>query len=953
MDKARSIGFLKRSESVLSAGGIEIKARIEAESILQVEYISPKGRQVAWVIADPSEWKKKEEFWKQRGVDIEKDEIFVLSDLGESAEIPAWPNVKESSIESLLHDILVSSDLHERYVKEVGSRTPGKTNILGITARVQGGGEGEELVEDLADYLARAVEVAPFIGLFGGFGRGKTTSLYILATTLIAKFSGRESRFFPIFVDTAGWAAQGLEEAIDAVLAEEFRLTGSNLVRRFKEMMGEERAPVFLLDALDEQEGLYTREVARLVNQLVSIAQGGVHLVCALRPEVLSGEEELDMLLRSRLTKSGISYRFCHLEKVNAEGVQTLVGENLEPQTERTLKELVERPLWLSYVANMSNRRDLAKVGLLEVIEECIGAWAGREEGRRRPVLVASQREGLTIVVAYCLYTGSGPAREGVSGIPRNALLDFLRSLLENLYGQRSGLREVTKWIDLSRDVAAESVAVANLLTSDSKGEWRFSEEVFFEYYLARAFLSAVAEDGWVLSAPRFLDELGVTRPRELLGVAPLPDEERFLILLEALTRRAEAHGKGVGRLLDVITATRPSRVAAVPEWEQLVVGEQALLDEEERTYEIAIPPFWPSYQSAFAASNAVRIMGLAAGGQAIEDMDLSYTDLTGGDLRGLTFRRCQLRGADLSYASTEGAKFIDCDLKDALFFKAGPVERDCLESQGGLVAEGDEELQEEGSRAAKRLAEFAMPGEEWLKPNGPVKCEEMKDFPMELKPVLMDLAPVTNEGFESFVSANPSYSRKTHSRAIENNYYLLYMGEAVRLKPVVYVSLVAATAFALWKGKRLPTFFELEAFCKKIGAGRPSAEGSGEERAAPVYEDVPDVVEGETYGFDWISEWTYQVDDERHWDALWRLNPKHLRRGAWRLPPYSRIRKARCEYLVWGDSFLRRDVTMKNSKPATWINPDQGFRCTMDYRAVTYRAHCKNGIATGDPDAR
>ena len=100
------------------------------------------------------------------------------------------------------------------------------------------------------------------------------------------------------------------------------------------------------------------------------------------------------------------------------------------------------------------------------------------------------------------------------------------------------------------------------------------------------------------------------------------------------------------------------------------------------------------------------------------------------------------------------------------------------------------------------------------------------------VKSFQLDVTPVTNAEFLEFIRANPRWQRSQVKRIFADESYLQHWAGELELgtnaavvarQPVTRVSWFAAKAFAVWKGKRLPTTEEWEL---AAGAGFTEVDG-------------------------------------------------------------------------------------------------------------------------------
>lgn len=217
-----------------------------------------------------------------------------------------------------------------------------------------------------------------------------------------------------------------------------------------------------------------------------------------------------------------------------------------------------------------------------------------------------------------------------------------------------------------------------------------------------------------------------------------------------------------------------------------------------------------------------------------------------------------------------------------------------------------------------------------------------VKDLPsVSVAAFRLDVTPVTNAEFLSFVRANPKWQRSRVSPLFADASYLetwagdLELGpRAPTEAPVVRVSWFAARAYAAWAGKRLPTTAEWEL---AASAGYTRADGKNDEQlnrdlyawlARPVPAVLPNVATARPnfhgvrglHGlvWEWVSDFnTALVTGESRADSGLE---RDLFCGAG-----SANAKDTTDYAAFMRSALRASLRANNTTTSL------GFRCAQD----------------------
>ena len=861
------------------------------------------------------------------------------------------PGLRIESLDELARNVIDATQYRGIYASEFLRRMDHEESLLPLTAEVVlSGGDSSGNVDAFAaltEFVDSLTE--RFCCVVGSFGTGKSVLLHRLVNESISENRSPVSRYFPLLVDVGGSGHQGIRAAIERRLSDFFGSKAPTL-QELRDLLGSGMPLLLILDSLDEQPELDPKAILGLIRELVSFAHSGIKTVVAFRPEIFESYIDQQNLVFRPLEEHGVNYRMIQLGLLSGEAVRARIttqladhGLCLAAEVLELAMELAKRPLWLRSILRYPRVALLHRnTDLISLLEHCISEWSSRELRTSRPLLERYQRDLLMTVLTICIHTGQGIHLDRPGKVHRSELVDFIRRLIPRLQEAEPDVRLYMRWIQLPPELAAESIAVASLLTIDSDGFLSFSDSIFFHFYLASGLYSVLRGDNTqAFNEPAILETLGLQSIRDLLGMAPLSRDSKFITLLQQLIDHRPFSGGVIHAVQrQLLQPLRPlDEENDAPSWTSLLVRHDESEPEEAHSYEFAVPTNWPRLGSWYAPFNAAVLLQSSEKRRRIENIDLSFLDFAGCDLSGMEFHSCKMIGCDLSYCKLENVVFNDCDLTFSLFHATPQqcgIKLFSTETEKIVILPYGRDRSAYLRETQCLLDGFKDPNEIWIIPKEPISAPENQGFPVRVPPFLVEVAPVTNEQFLEFVHDNPSFGAEEHGKAIENPYYLAYLRrisehEGGERLPIVYVSLIAAAGYAISIGKRLPSLAEYYAYRDVLGSRKQMVEAS-------EYWGLPKVTPGQTYGTGNITEWTYQIDDDEYWQML---SVRGSALGGARfcsLPLYRATELRRCEYLVAGTSYLPKPVDRKNSKPATWINPDQGFRCVMDFRSAIRR---------------
>ena len=211
-----------------------------------------------------------------------------------------------------------------------------------------------------------------------------------------------------------------------------------------------------------------------------------------------------------------------------------------------------------------------------------------------------------------------------------------------------------------------------------------------------------------------------------------------------------------------------------------------------------------------------------------------------------------------------------------------------------------------------------------------------------------MDKYEVTNAQYKRFVDANPQWRKdRIQDRFHEGNYLKHWDGNNYPSgkadHPVVYVSWYAATAYAKWADKRLPTEAEWE---KAARGGLPGLKypwgNSIDSRKANYANHVKDTTvvgkyPAHSYGLHNVSgnvsEWCLDKWDANFYSVAPARNPLS---GAdsiqWLLDNYTEVKTSRVlRGGSWHNNATNVRVAHRNYAPPTYAGSGNGFRCVRE----------------------
>jgi formylglycine-generating enzyme required for sulfatase activity len=226
-----------------------------------------------------------------------------------------------------------------------------------------------------------------------------------------------------------------------------------------------------------------------------------------------------------------------------------------------------------------------------------------------------------------------------------------------------------------------------------------------------------------------------------------------------------------------------------------------------------------------------------------------------------------------------------------------------------------------------------------------PLFAPETPQHAVDLAPFYVDVHPVTNAQFHTFLQAQPMWRPDQIGPHLHNGDYLkhwhdMWYPEHLASHPVVYVCWYAALAYAYWANKRLPTEAEWEYAARgeqsnaefpwgsaEADPSRTNYSRSGIGMTTPVATYPPN-----PYGlYDLAGNvWEYCVD-EWHED-YYAISPRADPVAGSEWMEHSDYTEVTSRRVIrggsWGGDPVNLRVTYRDSHPPLGAGPHVGFRC-------------------------
>ncbi|MCX6907841.1 MAG: SUMF1/EgtB/PvdO family nonheme iron enzyme [Verrucomicrobia bacterium] len=675
--------------------------------------------------------------------------------------------------------------------------------------------------------------------LLGDVGSGKSTVLHRLWFELAkAKLEGRANIPTPILVPLKHFRSirladflqdEGGQERPSLTVPRSFRSLlidllqyDYNLPVSWPTLRDEcrTRPLAFLFDGLDEMALESDKTAIVAAFRLLSLfASWGARLIVTCRTHFLRSDDELRGILEAALPpetsatvitcqKFSPSQVHHYIEAMSPTQAIASCCQRFLTAAFKGTEQLARRPFLLEILVNSTAAwsADSGPLSEHRIFDAFLKAWLLRDRWRFARFLEdykeALEREAAPDVALDARYTGPEQSHNWAEQVVQN----FIEVLADDLPLEDQATinyREIPDRIrrrfptlpDIFLHFFEYIIRTCSFLVRDHKGDYSFLHPSIHAYFIACGILREIRRDHYfwddsrrVPTVPRALGRRPIDpRIQEYLRDMVSPDDEDRLFNLVRFNTRDN------------------------PNTLRYLAANSLMLLRDRRNSNLA----------DFDLRKTL-----------LSHADLHKVDLSRADLRDAVIEDTDLTDAILEDAMVEGAKMIRVDLtgtrlKGLKLYNGQTVVRDPI----GLDSAKDAPaifltVVEQSAKGERPYSERRVDMVEMKLIEGgrftmgtdstDAPAHERPAHEVDVESFYLDMYPVTNKQFVSFVEANPDWRKEAGIARTKNVYYLsLWQGNVPPPElldhPVVYVSWFAAVAYAEWAGKRLPTEAEWE----------------------------------------------------------------------------------------------------------------------------------------------
>jgi formylglycine-generating enzyme required for sulfatase activity len=742
---------------------------------------------------------------------------------------------------------------------------------------------------------------------------------------------------------------------------------------------------LLLLDGLDEMdvEGL-SKSPSRNFELLMQLFSANAKMLLSCRTHYLRNEAELtDILARSIARPVEIQQLIlmpfdddrvtAYLRpRVKAEFVDRWY--KMRQNDSHKLLDLCERPFLLAYlVPNFEEVIDRDRLHPSRLFYKYLQAWLFRDDWRFQRFLTDFRDSIERDRARISPLSDPRPNRSDLERWDHRVLVGFIEMVATHFWATNSHnitAAYIPTIIRAQMPSAPEifvsffdyAIRTCSFFTRTRDNIYSFLHPSVLEYFAVRKFRDDILNSEYPWDCSRERLSAPVPRIPVELGRRPL-DERTADMLADAL--RLD-RGRAVQRLVEIIQSTA-ERVEASSETLFYLAGN--CLSVYVRLTDRTIDPGQINLKGKWlngALLRGVNLSQVNLSGAVMHYADLRDAILEDAELDGAEIYKCQMQGIHLDRVRINGNKksVVVSDDLNLHASSAPPAFAEVVRLSNPKRANGRSIRQPKVTSTEM----VHLPGGIFMFGTEAPHAQpyERPPVPLRVRPFYIDKYPVTNLQFAAFVKANPEWRKDAVIDRFGIPYYLCYWKgdtppEGKESHPVVYVNWYAASEYAAWVGKRLPTEAEWEfalrdsqhdecwdyPYGATVDLGIPRrmrehldyiAQLPAEQRTLDVQDGVEEWRISKNYRLvdmngnvnEWVQDWFNEDYDDR------KKNLESVRRSG--MPclddysgPEAGVRKVirGGSYLFEPDIYWKSFTTYyRRPLPPANTNQDCGFRC-------------------------